>query len=238
MDSLLTAIRKNAIGLAIFAAVTAGLIAVIQVTTKETISHNIQQARVKALHEMLPRDQHDNDLLNDALWISSKELGLTQPEEAFVAKKNGNPIAFFFPVKALEGYTGPISLVVGIKVSGELAGIRVLQHQETPGLGDQIELKKSNWVLSFNGVSLNNPADDRWKVKKDGGHFDQFTGATITPRAIVKAVHKALRAFKQNKHTLITLETHQSIEGSEPNQVFELTYNPDLDSANQHSKGE
>lgn len=239
MDSLLTAIRKNAIGLAIFAAVTAGLIAVIQVSTKETISHNIQQARVKALHEILPRDQHDNELLQDAFWVNGKALGLSQPAEAFIAKKNNQPAVFFFPVKALEGYTGPISLVVGIKRSGELAGIRVLQHQETPGLGDQIELKKSDWVLSFNGRSLNNPEDSGWKVKKDGGQFDQFTGATITPRTIVKAVHQTLKAFKQNKHALINIHTHQSIEGAEPSEVFEMTYDPDLDiTGSQTTKGE
>jgi electron transport complex protein RnfG len=237
MDSLFAAIRKNALGLAIFAAVTAGLIAVIQVTTKETISHNIQQARVKALHEILPRDQHDNDLLNDAIWVTGKALGLNQPEEAFIAKKNGKAVVYFFPVKALEGYTGPISLVVGIRTSGELAGIRVLQHQETPGLGDQIELKKSDWVLSFNGLSLTNPDADGWKVQKDGGQFDQFTGATITPRAIVKAVHLALNAFEQHKQSLAVLPTHQSIEGAEASNVYELTYTSDSES-DSDTKGE
>lgn len=226
MDSLFLAIRKNAIGLAIFAAVTAGLIAVIQVTTKDTISHNIQQARVKALHDIFPQSEYDNDLLNDALWVSGKALGLTKPEEAFIAKKNDQAIAFFFPVKALEGYTGPISLVVGITVSGKLAGVRVLQHQETPGLGDQIELKKSDWVLSFNDRSLTDPDSSGWKVKKDGGQFDQFTGATITPRAIVKAVHQALTVFEHNKVELLTLNTHISEEGATPNHVFELKHRP------------
>jgi electron transport complex protein RnfG len=224
MDSLFTSIRKNAVGLAIFAAVTAGLIAVIQVSTKDIISNNIQQARVKALHEILPSNEHDNDLLNDALWIKGEALGLAQPEEAFIAKSNNQPTVFFFPVKALDGYTGPISLVVGIKINGELAGVRVLQHQETPGLGDQIELKKSDWILSFNGLSLLNPEESGWKVKKDGGQFDQFTGATITPRAIVKAVSLTLKAFEQNKEQLIIAKTHQSIEGAEATDVLELSY--------------
>ena len=120
-------------------------------------------------------------MLQDAFWIDSKSLGLTAPQEGFIAKQDNQAIAVFFPVKATEGYTGPISLVIGVKTNGELAGVRVLQHQETPGLGDQIELKKSDWVLSFNGLSLNNPQATGWKVKKDGGQFDQFTGATITP---------------------------------------------------------
>ena len=223
MNSLSNAIRKNSIGLAIFAAITAGLIALVQITTKEQINQNIQQARVKALHEILPKSEHNNDLLNDAFWVDSKDLGLKKPHEGFIAKQGDQPVAVFFPVKALEGYTGPISLVIGVKANGELAGIRVLQHQETPGLGDQIELKKSDWVLSFNGLSLTNPEEKAWNVKKDGGQFDQFTGATITPRAIVKAVHKALKLYDQNKDIILNAKTHDSTQNPEPDQVLTLS---------------
>lgn len=223
MDSLTSAIRKNSIGLAIFAAITAGLIALVQVTTKQQISQNVQQARVKALHEILPKSTHDNDLLQDAFWIDSPDLGLIKPQEGFIAKQANTPVAVFFPVRALEGYTGPISLVVGIQTNGKLAGIRVLKHRETPGLGDQIELKKSDWVLSFNGLSLTSPEEQHWKVKKDGGQFDQFTGATITPRAIVKAVHKALKVYEQNKDAILNAKTHNSTENPVPADILTLT---------------
>jgi electron transport complex protein RnfG len=222
MNSLFTAIRKNSIGLAIFAAVTAGLIAFVQASTQDKISHNIQQARVKALHQILPSEAHDNDLLRDAFWIDSKALGLTKAEEGFIARKDGQPIAVFLPLQATEGYTGPIRLVVGIKVNGDLAGVRVLQHQETPGLGDQIELKKSNWILSFNGRSLTNPQETDWNVKKDGGQFDQFTGATITPRAIVKAVHSALTLFKQHQASILAADVHDTTKKPTPNRVLAL----------------
>jgi len=239
MDSLLNSIRKNAVGLAIFAALTAGLIAVIQVSTKERINQNIQQARVKALQDILPADQYDNDLLQDALWFQSPELGITKPQEAFIAMNGEQRSVFFFPIQALEGYTGPISLVVGIKINGELAGVRVLQHQETPGLGDKIELKKSNWILSFNDLSLTNTKTEAWKVKKDGGQFDQFTGATITPRAIVKAVHHSLVLFKQNKDALLLAETHPSIEGAEPSKVINLVSASEKNpTSNDQGKGE
>jgi len=111
------------------------------------------------------------------------------------------------PAIAPNGYTGKIHSIVGIFADGSVAGVRVLQHRETPGLGDKVELKKSPWVLSYNGKSLSDPGTQGWNVKKDGGEFDQFTGATITPRAVVKSVHAALEYFNENRDTLLAAKS-------------------------------
>ena len=122
---------------------------------------------------------------------------------AYIATLRGQPSAVILQVTAPDGYSGAIHLLVGIKAGGQLAGVRVLRHKETPGLGDKIELSKSPWVKSFDNKSLANPGADGWAVKKDGGKFDQFAGATITPRAVVKAVHQALQYFDQHQAELL-----------------------------------
>ena len=117
---------------------------------------------------------------------------------AYVARKNGKAHTIILPVTAPDGYTANIDMIVGIKLDGSLAGVRVVNHKETPGLGDKIEAKKHPWILQFPGLSLLNPKEDSWAVKKDGGEFDQFTGATITPRAVVRAVRLALTFFQKH----------------------------------------
>lgn len=197
-------IKQNAIGLSLFAIVTAGIIAVTQTLTAERIQNNIDAAKSKALFEILPEDTHDNVLLNDTVIITDPALIADEGEaEAFVARKGGTPVAVILPTIAPDGYTGKIHSIVGIFNDGRIAGVRVLQHRETPGLGDKVELKKSSWVLDFNGKSLDNPSTQGWQVKKDGGEFDQFTGATITPRAVVKSVHAALEYFNDNRDALL-----------------------------------
>ncbi|HEY9034741.1 MAG TPA: RnfABCDGE type electron transport complex subunit G, partial [Pseudomonadales bacterium] len=145
----------------------------------------------------------------DSLPVDDKTLlQLRNPGTIHVARMNGEVVAFILPVRAPDGYGGAIDAIVGINLDGSIAGVRVISHQETPGLGDKVELKKSPWVLSFNGRSLANTATDDWRVKKDKGVFDQFTGATITPRAMVKAVHNALQYFALNKTTLLEQASH------------------------------
>jgi len=129
-------------------------------------------------------------------------LGTKESVPVFRARKDGKPVALAITPVAPDGYVGPIKLLVAISVDGTILGVRVLSHHETPGLGDAIEEKRSNWVLGFNGHSLSNPEDKGWHVRRDGGQFDQFTGATITPRAVVKAVHKALKFYELNKDKL------------------------------------
>jgi len=201
-------IKQNAIGLSLFAIVTAGIIAVTQTLTADRIQSNIDAAKSKALYEILPQDTHDNVLLDDTIIITDSTLIADEGEgEAFVARKDGKAIAVILPAIAPNGYTGKIHSIVGVFVDGSVAGVRVLQHRETPGLGDKVELKKSPWVLGYNGKSLGDPGTQGWQVKKDGGEFDQFTGATITPRAVVKSVHAALQYFNDNRDTLLAEKT-------------------------------
>ncbi|MEH6344667.1 MAG: electron transport complex subunit RsxG [Bermanella sp.] len=211
--TLSQSIIKNATGLALFAFITAGIIGLVQLSTSERISENIAQAQAKALYEIVPKNLIDNDLLATTIDLTTKEnrqlmnvslLGnLKQGATAHLGIKDGKVHSVIFPVISKDGYTTDIHMLVGINLSGSVAGVRIVQHKETPGLGDKVETKKSNWVLSFNEKSLSSPTIDAWKVKKDGGEFDQFTGATITPRAVVGAVRKALEFFQAHKETLL-----------------------------------
>jgi H+/Na+-translocating ferredoxin:NAD+ oxidoreductase subunit G len=201
-------IKQNAIGLSLFAVVTAGIIAVTQSLTADQIQSNIDAVKSKALYEILPQETHDNVLLDDTIIITDPTLIADEGEgEAFVARKDGKAIAVILPTIAPNGYTGKIHSIVGVFADGSVAGVRVLQHRETPGLGDKVELKKSPWVLNYNGKSLDDPGTQGWQVKKDGGDFDQFTGATITPRAVVRSVHAALQYFNNNRDTLLAEKT-------------------------------
>ena len=200
---MLTAIRNSAAGLGIFAVVTAGAIALTQVSTEERISKNIAEQQAKALYEIVPKDSIDNELLEDTFIIEDASLTGTETATGFRARRNGQVETIIMPVSAPDGYTGAISLIVGINRDSSVAGVRVLAHKETPGLGDKIELKKSDWILSFNNQQYHGNDDTDWAVKKDGGRFDQFTGATITPRAIVNATAAAITYFRKHQTALL-----------------------------------
>lgn len=202
--AVFTAIRENSIGLAIFAIVTAGAIALTHAATKQKIIENRELAQAKALYEIIPQSSIDNDLLRDTSTINNaSSIGYEGPVDVYIARKQGEVTAVILPVIAPDGYTGNIEMIVGINVDGSMAGLRVLAHQETPGLGDRVDLKKSDWVLSFNDQRLESDTDSSWAVKKDGGQFDQFTGATITPRAVVNASKRAILLFNQHKAQLL-----------------------------------
>lgn len=205
MTSGLTAsIARNAIGLGLFAIVTAGLIAVTQQLTAEDILIQQQRAQAGALLEIIPEHRHDNDLLNDRFTVEATEaLGLQDDATGYRARQDGQVTGVILPVTAPDGYSGPIRLIVGIDRNGSLLGVRVLEHKETPGLGDQIETRKSDWLQQFPGKSLADPEPEAWKVEKRGGEFDQFTGATITPNAVVTSVASALRYFRAQRAGLL-----------------------------------
>lgn len=196
---------KNALVLGLFAIGTVGSVALLQQGTATRIAAAEREAQVRALAEILPSGSYDNHLLDNRIELNAPELGHRSPQSAYLALKGDQPSALILPVTAPDGYSGAIHLLVGIYADGRLAGVRVLGHRETPGLGDKIELAKSDWVRSFEGKSLNNPGEDGWAVKKDRGEFDQFAGATITPRAVVKAVHGALRYFDKHRAQLLGL---------------------------------
>lgn len=203
--STLQSAFRAAIGLGIFALLTAGLIALTKVGTNERIAEQEAQAQLKALYALVPEALRDNDLLQDNYQLVLDDA--KAPRTVYLAKTSAKVEAIVLPWVAPNGYTGPIDMIVGIKANGELLGVRVLKHQETPGLGDKIELSKSDWILSFDGKSVQNTPDELWRVKKDGGTFDQLTGATITPRAVVAAVHDSLKLFEQNKAQLLSQES-------------------------------
>lgn len=190
---------RNALILGLFAVATVGVVAVTQQGTASRIAAAEREAQVRALAEILPQGSYDNHLLDNRLDLVDPLLGSDRPLPAYLALKGGQPSAVILQAVAPDGYSGSIRLLVGIHADGRLAGVRVLAHKETPGLGDKIELAKSPWVLAFNGKSLADPGEAGWGVKKDQGVFDQFAGATITPRAVVKAVHHALQYFDGHK---------------------------------------
>lgn len=193
----------SAIVLGLFAVAGTSMVAFTFDQTKDQIAENYRQATLRSIHQLIAPSNHDNDIFTDTLNVTNlKLLGSKDAVTVFRARKNNKPVAAILTVVAPDGYTGKIKLLVAIKYNGDLAGVRVVNHKETPGLGDAIEIEKSKWILQFNNKSLLSPEENKWKVKRDGGQFDQLTGATITPRAIVKAVHKALLFYKQQRDKL------------------------------------
>jgi len=206
-------ILASAIFLFLFAIIGSGLVAFTRDNTAERISDNERRALLKSLNELVPADRYDNDIFNDILYVRNKSLlGTDQPLPVYRARKNGWPVAAVLTPIAPDGYSGSIRLLVAVNLDATLAGVRVVQHRETPGLGDAIDATRSDWILDFTGKSLNAPNKDGWKVKRDGGDFDQFTGATITPRAVVKAVYDALLYYRAHSHELFEQHPESTTE--------------------------
>jgi Na+-translocating ferredoxin:NAD+ oxidoreductase subunit G len=188
-------ISKNSLILGAFALVTAGTLALTNLGTQDRIAAAERGAQQKALFEVVPIDQHDNDMLSDTMAVPAEAmaaLGLRSNKPIYIARQQGSISALIIPATAHDGYSGDIDMIVGVTAAGTIAGVRVLRHQETPGLGDKVDVKKSQWILTFKGKSLSFPVIEDWKVKKDGGEFDQFAGATITPRAMVGQIKRVL----------------------------------------------
>lgn len=193
--------------LGLFSLIGIGLVSLTYSFTHEQIAENERLFVLKNLHELVPNELHDNDLLANTLHVSDENaFGKQREVTIYRATKNGQFVALIAAPTAPDGYNGSIKLLVAIKESGELIGVRVVSHHETPGLGDAIDTNKSDWIYSFNGLSLNQPKVKQWQVKRDGGHFDQFTGATITPRAVVKMVLKTLQYYQANHNELVKID--------------------------------
>jgi len=194
----------TAIILTVFAVIGGGLVAFTEKSTAAQISNNEKLALQQSLSNLLPPNCYDNDLTESVISVNKdKLLGTKKSSNVYVASLDTVPVAFIFNSIAPRGYNGGIYLLIGVYADGEIAGVRVHKHKETPGLGDAIDERRSDWIYSFNSKSLDNLSSKEWKVKRDGGYFDQFTGATITPRAVVKAVHDTLLYFKEHKETLL-----------------------------------
>ena len=190
---MLNAIRKNGAVLALFACASTGVVALTHYLTKEQISQQEQAQLLSVLNQVIPEDMHDNNLYQSCTLVNHPDLGTDDDMPVYLATKDGQPTALAIEAIAPDGYSGAIKIIVGVKQDGTILGTRVLNHQETPGLGDKIDLRITDWILSFSGKKVTPENDSQWKVRKDGGQFDQFTGATITPRAVVKAVKKSVQ---------------------------------------------
>ncbi|SDK32979.1 electron transport complex protein RnfG [Ferrimonas sediminum] len=202
---MLASMKRNGLVLALFGMAATAVVAVTHQLTKERIYQQQQQELLKTLHQILPNDSYDLPLHESCHLVTNEQyLGTTKPQRAFVAIKEGLPVAMALETTAPDGYNGDINLIIGVSWDEEILGVRTLSHKETPGLGDSIETRKSDWVLSFNGYILIDEDDKRIGVKKDGGDFDQFTGATITPRAYTKAVRNGLNYIKRFKREITT----------------------------------
>jgi electron transport complex protein RnfG len=192
------AMRTAAI-LFVFVIVFTGLLSAAYQWTKPAIEASAAEEKMKLVNEVLPHGDYDNDLLNDTLTLPpTPELGLVEATTLFRARKENQPVALVFEAVAPDGYAGKVRLLIALRADGSLAGVRVTQHKETPGLGDYVDPRKDKnkaapWISQFTGLSLATVTDKGWRVKKDGGRFDYYAGATVTPRAVVKAVHKAIQ---------------------------------------------
>ena len=200
--------------LGLFGILGAGLVALSHDGTAERIARNERDALLHQLHVLVPRDQVDNDMLEDVIEVSAPEALGIDKTTVYLGRRSGEPVAAVFSPVSTPGYAGAINLIVAVRYDGTLAGVRVLSHRETPGLGDKIEEQRSDWILGFEDKSLLDPRPSDWKVKRDGGSFDQFTGATITPRTIVRGVKTALQYFGEHRLELFGADSKQEDQGN------------------------
>lgn len=172
--------------------------------TRDTISESVEKEKLKLITQIVPQALYDNNIVQDTISLPADELlGTEETSIGYRASLNGEPSAVVLQPVAPDGYSGKIFLIVAIRSTGEVSGVRVVSHHETPGLGDYIEVAKNPWIKQFDGQSQATLQDSDWKVKKDGGKFDSMAGATISPRAVVKAVHKAVTYFELNRARLL-----------------------------------
>ena len=200
LEKLRPQLRYQTGVLAGFALLAAILLGFADLATRSVILLRQQEDLQANLAQVVPAEFHDNNLLSDTILVNSAEAQLgAEQTEVYLAKKQGEVTAVCFKFIAPDGYAGPITLVMGVDRNGEILGVRVISHVETPGLGDKIEISKSKWILSFNGKSLDHVTLEQWAVKKDGGVYDQFSGATITPRKVVQAIRRGLDFFRKHQ---------------------------------------
>lgn len=203
MTTLMHPVIRSGILLAVIALSGTALLAAVNELTRERIIEQEKLRTLNQLHQIIPTGKFNNDLLADTIEINDPEFFRHRDAiTVYRARMDDRPVAALMTVTAPDGYNGDIRLLAGIGFDGTVLGVRIISHRETPGLGDPIELERSDWILGFSGKSLGNPNSQDWAVRKDGGQFDQFTGATISPRAVVRAVHATLLYFQANKQSL------------------------------------
>lgn len=207
MNTARISFTKSALSLGLVAIIGTTLLSGVDRVTAERIAQQERRVVLQQLGQIIPPGRYDNALQDD-LFTFTDETWFPQGQQvvAYRARRNGQPVAVILRFAAVDGYSGPIDLLAGIEADGRLAGVRVITHRETPGLGDAIEAGKSDWIRSFDGKSLGAPPAAEWTVRRDGGAFDQFTGATITPRAVIRAVRLALEYHERHRDLLYSTE--------------------------------
>jgi electron transport complex protein RnfG len=211
-------VTRSALSLGLIALVGAAVLAFVHQVTAPRIAEQEREQLLRQLQQVMPSDRFDNAMQEDFVTIRDEAaFPGGQSVQAFRARMNGDPVGVVLKLRTSDGYNGRIDLLVGIDSDGRVSGVRVLGHKETPGLGDAIDIERSEWIRSFEGKSLENPEPDGWAVQRDGGEFDQFTGATITPRAVVGAVRRALEYFAENQEAIFSAHSEfRSQDGTEP----------------------
>ncbi len=209
-SSLMSSIGEGAVSLGIFAVLAAAAISLTYIAGSDSIAANKAASKARALAAVMPANLYDQNLLSAPIeLVDYAQLNLKPKALAYGAVKEGTTQAIILPVIAKDGYSGDISLLLGIDKHGVIQGLRTIEHKETPGLGDKVEHKKSDWVDSFIGKSLTNTPSSDWAVTKDGGVFDAFTGATITPRAVINAVHQGMLYHQRQQSALYNAPQEQ-----------------------------
>ena len=195
-------IPYQAVLLGTCAAIAAGLLLGVDTATREPIVMRKMEDMQVSLAQVVPNELHDNNMVAKPLVLTGTD---GKEVKVYQGTKGGQVTALVWETVGY-GYAGEIRTLIAVDPQGKILGTRVLSHKETPGLGDKIEATKADWILKFTGLSLGDPPEDKWKVKKDGGQFDQFSGATITPRAVVKSIHEALQFFQAHKSEMLEIK--------------------------------
>ncbi|MGI9234525.1 MAG: electron transport complex subunit RsxG [Woeseiaceae bacterium] len=207
-----TTVAKSGATLAVIAAVCTALVALTYQSTEERIKENEKAWLEQSLQPALSGLFYDSGVTESRIVLPPPhDLPGTGAAMIYRVYAQGEPVAALFVVSARDGYSGPIRILVGVETTGMVTGVHVLEHRETPGLGDRVESGKSDWVKQFDGRSLIDPDPEGWQIKRDGGQYDQLTGASITPRAIVKAIKETLIYFDSNREDIFA----QPLQGSE-----------------------
>ncbi len=200
---------KSALSLAVAALLAISLLALVNSATQTQISEAQLQWRLDNLSAVLPTGPYDSNPVQSLRTHVAPELGGQQMVEIYTAYRQNQPMAAVLEVIAFDGYSGEIRLLLGLRVDGQVIAARVIEHRETPGLGDFIDYRRSDWITQFNGQAIafsapNNWQPSSWQTKRNGGSFDAATGATITSRAVIQAIYRAVKWFSINKDTVFT----------------------------------
>ncbi len=204
-DELKKSVRKNAFILALFAMASTVLVSIVHQLTKDKIASEVERVMNQRLNKLVSPDSYNNSPSSDCILINNhSRLNQVSIHKIHRMRKDSKPIALVFSSTAHNGYSGDISLLIALSEQNRLLGVEIIDHRETPGLGDKIDSNKSHWLQQFENVELKTISDNRWRVKKDGGDFDALTGATITPRATINAIYQTILYFEEYKPDLFS----------------------------------